>query len=134
MNLSEVIFDLKIKGSRSHIDYDIMVENWYIENNNPIPTLQLCVETWNNVSIPRLTVQAKQERILNVKAMAHEILKHEHDWKVIKQYTTQCWNEEEFFIIKQEMQNIRTKSNEIETEINALTTLDDVINYIITFD
>lgn len=134
MELSEVIFDLGLVGSTSHINYDIMVANWIIVENNFLPSLELCIETWNNVSLPRLTSQRKQERILEVKAAAGEILRLNYDWKVIKQYTTEHWTPEEFFVIKQQMQAIRNKSNEIEQEILAINTLDEVNNYIINFN
>ena len=133
MELSEVIFDLGIKGSRSHKDYDTMVANWYIEENNPIPSLELCIETWNNVSIIRIREQRKLERIIEVKEKANEILRLNYDWKVSKQFTTNYWTTEQFEVIKQEMQNIRIKSNQIENEILALNTLDEVNNYNIEF-
>lgn len=134
MELSEVIFDLKIKGSRSHRDYDTMVNNWYVEENNPIPSLELCEQIWNEISLIRLREQRKLERILEVKEKANEILRLKYDWKVSKQYTTNYWTTEQFELIKQEMQNIRDKSNEIETQINDLDTLDDVNNYVISID
>ncbi len=134
MELSEVIFDLKIKGSRSHINYDTMVNNWYIEENNPIPSLELCEQIWNEISLIRLREQRKLERILEVKGKANEILRLNYDWKVSKQYTTNYWTNEQFELIKQEMQNIRDKSNEIETQINDLDTLDDVNNFVISID
>ncbi len=59
MQLSEVIFDLGIKGSRSHRDYESMLNNWYVEEKNPITSLELCNETWNNISLIRLREQRK---------------------------------------------------------------------------
>jgi len=132
MELSEVITDLKLDGALSHRTYEKMVETW----KNPdqeIPSIELCLKTWNNTSLPRLTAQRKQERILEVKNIANEILRLEHDWKVAKQYTTEHWTPEEFFVIKQQMQAIRNKSNEIEQEILAINTLDEVNNYQIIF-
>lgn len=132
MELSEVIFDLGIKGSRSHRDYDTMVENWYVEENNPIPSLELCEQTWNNVSLIRLRDQRKLERILEVKELANlELLKT--DWKVTKHVETNNLTPEQFYDLKAERQAIRYKSNQLENEINALTTLDNVNNYNIIF-
>ena len=133
MELSEVIFDLKIKGSRSHIDYETMVNNWYIEETNPIPSEQLCFDTWLNVSVKRLATQRKLERIKEVKELANlELLKT--DWKIIKHQETNYLTPEQYFDLKVERNNIRIKSNEIETEINNLTTLEDVNNYEIIFN
>jgi hypothetical protein len=133
MELSEVIFDLGIKGSRSHRDYGTMVNNWYIEENNPIPSEQLCLDTWLNVSVIRLREQRKLERILEVKELANlELLKT--DWKIIKHQETNYLTPEQYFDLKVERNNIRVKSNEIETEINNLTTLEDVNNYEIIFN
>ena len=133
MDLSEVIFDLKIKGSRSHIDYDTMVNNWYIEENNPIPSEQYCLEIWNNVSLIRLTKQRKLERIREVKELANEQLL-KTDWKIIKHQETNYLTPEQYFDLKVERNNIRVKSNEIENEINNLTTFADVNNYEIIFN
>jgi len=133
MQLSEVIFDLGIKGSRSHRDYESMLNNWYVEENNPIPSLELCNETWNNISLIRLREQRKLERILEVKELANlELLKT--DWKIIKHQETNYLTPEQYFDLKVERNNIRIKSNEIETEINNLTTLEDVNNYEIIFN
>jgi hypothetical protein len=133
MILSEVITDLKLDGALSHKNYQVMVNTWKNPNQS-IPTLEECLEVWDNTSSPRLAAQRKQERILEVKSMANEILRLEHDWKVAKQYTTEYWTPEEFFIIKQEMQAVRDKSNQIENEILALTTLEEVNNYNINFN
>jgi hypothetical protein len=133
MELSEVIFDLGIKGSRSHRDYDTMVNNWYVEENNPIPSLELCTETWNNISLIRLRDQRKLERIFEVKELANnELLKT--DWKVIKHQELNYLTETQFNNLKNERQAIRDLSNEIETEINNLETLELVNNYIINFE
>jgi hypothetical protein len=134
MKLNEVIFDLGIKGSRSHKSYEVMVANWYAEENNPIPSLELCQSTWLNTSLPRLTAQRKQERVQEVKLQANEILRLNHDWKVAKQFTTSYWTEEEFEAIKAEMQDVRDRSNEIELEILALETFDEVNQYVIDFE
>ena len=132
MELSEVIFDLGIKGSRSHRDYDTMVKNWYVEENNPLPSLELCIETWNNVSLIRLRDQRKLERIFEVKELANnELLKT--DWKVIKHQETNYLTPEEFYELKQQRQEIRELSNSIENEIMNLNTLDEVNNYNIIF-
>ena len=132
MELSEVIFDLNLKGSRSHRDYNTMIEKWYVEDNNPIPSLELCIETWNNVSLIRLREQRKQERISEVKELANlELLKT--DWKVTKHVETNNLTEIEFNELKAERQAIRNKSNEIENEILSLNTLDEVNNYQIIF-
>ena len=133
MQLSEVIFHLGLKGSRTHRDYNSMVSNWYIEENNPIPSYELCLDTWNNVTLPKITNQRKLELITEVKELANEILRLNYDWKVSKQFTTNYWTSEQFEVIKQEMQNIRIKSNQIENEILALNTLDEVNNYNIEF-
>jgi hypothetical protein len=132
MEYNEVIFDLKLEGALSHRTYEKMVETWK-NPNQAIPSIELCLETWNNISLPRLTAQRMQERILEVKSIANEILRLEHDWKVAKQYTTEYWTPEEFFIIKQEMQAVRDKSNQIEQEILAINTLDEVDSYQIIF-
>lgn len=134
MELSEVIFSLGLVGSRSHRDYNTMVANWIDVENNPIPSYELCVETWNNIRLPELITQRKAEKILEVKSVANEILRLEHDWKVTKQYTTEYWTPEQFYVIKQEMQAVRDKSNLIEQEILALTTLEEVNNYNINFN
>lgn len=132
MELSEVIFDLKIKGSRSHRDYETMVNNWYIEENNPIPNEQYCIETWNNVSLIRLREQRKLERIREVKELANKLLQ-ETDWKIIKHQETNYLTPEQYFDLKAERTVIREKSNFIEIEINNLQTLDLVNNYNIIF-
>jgi hypothetical protein len=133
MELSEVIFDLGIKGSRSHRDYETMVNNWYVEENNPIPSLELCTQTWNNISLIRLREQRKLERIREVKELANnELLKT--DWKVIKHQELNYLTETQFNNLKNERQAIRDLSNEIETEINNLETLELVNNYIINFE
>jgi len=135
MNFSDIVFDLKLPGSGSNTDYNTMVEEWYIEiENNPIPSLELCIETWNNVSLPRLLNQYKQEKIIEVKQIANEIMRLNYDWKIIKQYTAEHYTPEEFFVIKQEMQAVRDKSNQIEQEVLALTTLEEVNNYNINFN
>ena len=132
MELSEVIFDLGIKGSRSHKDYDTMVNNWYIEDNNPIPSLELCEQIWNEISLIRLRDQRKLERILEVKEKANlELLKT--DWKVTKHVETNNLTEIEFNELKAARQAIRDKSDEIEQEILALDTWDAVEQYIIQF-
>jgi len=133
MELSEVIFDMKLIGSRSHKDYGTMVKNWIIADNNPIPSYDECIEIWNTKTYTRLLEQSKQEKILEVKTEANEILRLNHDWKVAKQFTTNCWTEEEFDIIKAEMQSVRDKSNAIENQIKNLQTLDDINNYQIIF-
>jgi hypothetical protein len=133
MELSEVIFDLGIKGSRSHRDYNSMVTNWYVEENNPIPSLELCTQTWNNVSLIRLRNQRKLERIFEVKELANlELLKT--DWKVIKHQELNYLTETQFNNLKNERQSIRDLSNTIETEINNLETLELVNNYNISFE
>ena len=132
MELSEVIFDLNLKGSRSHRDYNSMVNNWYVEENNPIPTFELCLETWNNVSLIRLREQRKLERILEVKQLANlELLKT--DWKIIKQQELNYLSQNDFENLKLERQNIREKSNQIESEIMNLETLELVNNYQIEY-
>lgn len=132
MELSEVIFDLGLKGSRSHRDYETMVKMWYIEDNNPIPSIELCIETWNNVSVIRLRDQKKQELIREVKEIANlELLKT--DWKVTKHVETNNLTEIEFNDLKAERQSIRDKSNEIENEIKLLQNLEDVENYKIKY-
>lgn len=133
MELSEVIFDLGIKGSRSHRDYETMVNNWYIEETNPIPSEQLCLDTWLNVSVKRLATQRKLERIKEVKELANsELLKT--DWKVIKHQETNYLTPEQYYDLKAERTAIREKSNLIESEINNLQTLELVNNYNITFE
>jgi hypothetical protein len=132
MELSEVIFDLGIKGSRSHRDYNSMVSNWYEEENNPIPSEQYCLEIWNTVSLIRLRDQRKLERIREVKELANlELLKT--DWKIIKQQELNYLSENDFETLKNERQAIRDLSNTIENEIKALNTLDEVNNYNIIF-
>ena len=133
MEVSEVIFDLGIKGSRSHRDYDTMVSNWYVEENNPMPSLELCTETWNTISLIRLRDQRKLERIREVKELANnELLKT--DWKIIKQQELNYLSENDFENLKLERQAIRDLSNKIETEINNLETLELVNNYTINFE
>jgi hypothetical protein len=132
MELSEVIFDLGIKGSRSHRDYETMVKNWYVEENNPIPSYELCLEIWNTKSVIRIRDQRKLERIFEVKELANnELLKT--DWKVIKHQETNYLTPEQFYELKQQRQEIRELSNSIETEIMNLKTLDEVNNYNIIF-
>jgi hypothetical protein len=132
MELSEVIFDLGIKGSRSHRDYNSMVNNWYVEENNPLPSYELCLEIWNTKSLIRLRDQRKLERIFEVKELANnELLKT--DWKVIKHQETNYLTPEQFYELKQQRQEIRELSNSIETEIMNLKTLDEVNNYNIIF-
>lgn len=133
MELSDVIFDLGIKGSRSHRDYETMVANWYEEENNPIPSLELCTQTWNNISLIRLREQRKLERIREVKELANEQLL-KTDWKVIKHQETNYLTPEQYFDLKAERTAIRDLSNTIETEINNLETLEFVNNYIINFE
>lgn len=130
MELSEVIFDLGIKGSRSHRDYQTMVNNWYIEENNPIPSLELCTQTWKEISLVRLREQRKLERIREVKELANEQLL-KTDWKIIKHQETNYLTPEQYFDLKAERNNIRTKCNEIEIEIMNLETLQLVNGYII---
>lgn len=134
MELSEIIFDMKLIGSLSHRDYDTMVKNWIIADNNPLPTYNECIEVWNTITYPRLLNQSKQEKISEVKFKANEILRLNHDWKVAKQFTTNCWTKEEFDIIKAEMQSIRDKSNIIENQIMNLTDLEDVKTFQIEFE
>ena len=132
MELSEVIFDLGIKGSRSHRDYETMVKNWYVEENNPIPSYELCLEIWNTKSVIRIRDQRKLERIFEVKELANnELLKT--DWKVIKHQETNYLTPEQYFDLKAERTAIRNLSNTIETEIMNLKTLDEVNNYTIVF-
>jgi hypothetical protein len=132
MELSEVIFDLGIKGSRTHKDYNSMVNNWYAEDNNPIPSYEYCLEIWNTKSVIRIRDQRKLERIREVKELANnELLKT--DWKVIKHQETNYLTPEEFYELKQQRQEIRELSNSIETEIMNLQTLDEVNNYNIIF-
>ena len=133
MELSEVIFDLGLKGSRSHRDYETMVANWYVEENNPLPSLELCIETWNNISLIRLRDQRKLERIKEVKELANEQLL-KTDWKIIKHQELNYLSENDFENLKLERQAIRNLSNEIENEINNLETLELVNNYIINFE
>jgi hypothetical protein len=110
-----------------------MVKNWYVEENNPIPSLELCIETWNNISLIRIRDQRKLERIFEVKEKANnELLKT--DWKVIKHQETNYLTPEEFYDLKQQRQEIRELSNAIENEIMNLQTLDEVNNYNISFD
>jgi hypothetical protein len=132
MELSEVIFDLGIKGSRSHRDYETMVKNWYVEENNPIPSYEYCLEIWNTKSVIRIRDQRKLERIFEVKELANnELLKT--DWKVIKHQETNYLTPEQYFDLKAERTAIRNLSNTIETEIMNLKTLDEVNNYTIVF-
>jgi len=132
MELSEVIFDLKLDGALSHRDYDSMVRTWKYPKQ-PIPSYELCLETWNNVSVIRIRDQRKLERIREVKELANlELLKT--DWKVIKHQETNYLTPEQFYELKQQRQEIRELSNSIETEIMNLNTLDEVNNYNISFD
>jgi hypothetical protein len=133
MELSEVIFDLGIKGSRTHRDYNYMVANWYEQENNPIPSYDYCLEIWDTVSLIRLRDQRKLERIREVKELANEQL-FKTDWKVIKHQETEYLTPEQYFDLKAERTAIRNKSNEIELEINNLETLELVNNYIINFE
>ena len=56
------------------------------------------------------------------------------DWKIIKHQETNYLTPEQYFDLKVERNNIRIKSNVIESEINNLTTLEDVNNYEIIFN
>lgn len=132
MELSEVIFDLGLKGSRSHRNYDLMVANWYVENDNEIPTYQTCLETWNNVSVPRLLNQIKLEKIREVKEVTNLELS-KSDWKIIKQNETNYLSQNDFELVKTQRQSIRDLSNDIETEIMNLATIEEVRNYTIEF-
>jgi hypothetical protein len=105
MEYNEVIFDLKLEGALSHRTYEKMVETWK-NPNQAIPSIELCLETWNNISLPRLTAQRMQERILEVKSIANEILRLEHDWKVAKQYTTEYWTPEEFLLLNRKCKRL----------------------------
>jgi hypothetical protein len=133
VELSEVIFDLGIKGSRSHRDYNSMVNNWYEEENNLIPSYEYCLEIWNTKSLIRLRDQRKLERIREVKELANEQLL-KTDWKIIKHQETNYLTPEQYFDLKAERTAIRDLSNTIETEINNLETLELVNNYIINFE
>ena len=132
MELSEIIFDMKLIGSRSHRDYDTMVKNWIIAENNPLPTYEECIETWNNKTYNRVTEQKKQELILEVKELANKALS-DTDWKVTKHLETNNLSEIEFKELKALRQTIRDKSNQIENEIKLLQNLEDVENYKIKY-
>lgn len=132
MELSEVIFDMKLIGSRSHKDYDTMVKNWIIAENNPLPSYEECIETWNNVTYKRITEQKKQELIIEVKRLANKELS-DTDWKVTKHLEQNNLIELEFNQLKAERQSIREKSNQIESEIKLLQNLEDVENYKIKY-
>lgn len=135
MILNEVIFDLELPGGSNFSSYEAMVENWYVEvENNPIPTLELCIETWNNTSLSRLTAQRKQECIVEVKQIANQLLQ-ETDWKITKQIESNntAYTHQQWVVIIADRQELRKRSDEIEAEILALNTLDAVNSYIIQF-
>jgi hypothetical protein len=132
MELSEVIKDLGLDGALSHRDYDSMVRTWK-NPNQPIPSYDYCLEIWNTKSVIRIRDQRKLERIREVKGLANEQLLTT-DWKVIKHQETEYLTPEQYFDLKAERTAIRNKSNEIETEINNLETLELVNNYIINFE
>lgn len=132
MELSEVIYDMKLIGSRSHRDYDTMVKNWIIAENNPLPTYEECIETWNNKTYNRVTEQKKQELILEVKELANKALS-DTDWKVTKHLEQNNLTETQFNELKAQRQAIREKSNQIENQIKLLQNLEDVENYKIEF-
>jgi len=132
MELSEVIYDLKLKGSRSHRNYDIMVAGWYIEKGNKIPTYETCLDTWNNISKVRLLSQMKAEKILEVKSATNEELR-KTDWQVIKKLETNNLSDNEFALLKTKRQDARDLSNNIETAIFNLATIEAVRDYKIEF-
>jgi hypothetical protein len=48
MELSIVITQMGLRGALSHRTYERMVETW-IDPNEPIPTYEECVATWNQL-------------------------------------------------------------------------------------
>jgi len=132
MELSEVIHDLNLKGSRSHRNYDIMVAGWYVEEGNEIPSLETCIETWNKISTVRILSEIKTEKILQVKTVTNEELS-KTDWKIIKHQETNYLTQNEFDLLKNQRQMIREQSNNIETTIFNLKTIELVRDYKIEF-
>lgn len=48
MELSEVVFQMGLRGAASHRTYERMVETWY-DPNEPIPTLEQCQTKWDEL-------------------------------------------------------------------------------------
>lgn len=79
---------------------------------------------------PKTLEELKVEKIEQVKRQAYNILK-ETDWYIVRQQETGEKVPEE---ILDERSRIRERSNQIENEINALNTVEEVKGYKIKYE
>lgn len=79
---------------------------------------------------PKTLQELKAEKIQQVKRQAYNLLK-ETDWYIVRQQET---GEEVPEEILDERSRIRERSNQIENEINALNTVEEVKGYKIKYE